>query len=294
MGERIDSIRARLKAARIVGGLVKNTAVFKLKRKALRKRFRFEDVNLVIVDMDGTLFESDAGLEGLKLSYDADLPDDISDGEYLYNFILKGIAAGKYSVEQGIILGNELLMEKNFTLGDFHKVLDIVKGGIRIQLVAALKKLKARTGANIVLATHSSAEFAEMLSDYLGKQFGFRFDAVVGTRVKLDANGKITGLHDMVGLKNTEVEGIASRTKYQAIQDLCREKGWPLDLSRALLVTDSYGDIDLAKLMKTILIKAKTPQSLVQRVSLKLKLADYIVPDDGHLAEEFAKIMPTS
>jgi len=58
-----------------------------------------------------------------------------------------------------------------------------------------------------------------------------------------------------------------------------------------LLITDGYGDIDLAKDMKTVLIKPRRMMNVAQKVSQKLRLADLIVKDDCGLKERLLALI---
>ncbi len=279
------------KKARMITGLAKNTLVFKLKRKALRRRFRFGKIETIVVDMDGTLFESDAGKEALNLTFSDLVAEGIPNGELIYNFIMRRISHGIYSVEDAIINGNKLLAGKGFRRADFRKVLEICKKGLRWQLIQALKDIKKETGAKIILATLSSIEFSQDLNDFLRRKHGFKFDGVIGSSLLFDRQRRIAGLKEIIGTKNKFIGDIRVRTKLKAIRDLFHEKGWRFDLNTALLITDGYGDIDLAKDMKTVLLKPRRMMNMAQRVSQKLKLADAIVKDDEQLRENLLKVI---
>ena len=279
------------KEAKMVTGLAKNTLVFKLKRRALRKRFRFGKIETIVVDMDGTLFESDAGKEALNLTFSDLVEEGIPRGELIYNLIMRRISHGIYSIEDAIINGNKLLAGKGFKRSDFRKVLEMCKPGLRLQLIQALKELKKRTNAKLVLATLSSVEFGQDLNDFLRRKHGFKFDGIIGSSLVFDKHHRITGLREIIGTKNKFIGGIRVRTKLKAIRDLFREKGWRFDLNTALLITDGYGDIDLAKDMKTVLIKPRRMMNVAQKVSQKLRLADLIVKDDCGLKERLLALI---
>ena len=279
------------KEARMITGLAKNTLVFKLKRKALRRRFRFGKIETVVVDMDGTLFESDAGKEALNLTFSDLVAEGIPNGELIYNLILRRISHGIYSVEDAIINGNRLLAGKGFRRSDFRKVLEICKKGLRWQLIQVLKEIKKETGAKIILATLSSVEFGQDLNDFLRRKHGFKFDGIIGSSLIFDRQHRIAGLKEIIGTRNKSIGAIRVRTKLKAIRDLFREKGWKFDLNTALLITDGYGDIDLAKDMKAVLLKPRRMMNVAQKVSQKLRLADVIVKDDGHLRENLRQVI---
>ena len=284
-------VAKRFKEAKMITGLAKNALVFKLKRRALRRRFRFDKIETLVVDMDGTLFESDAGKEALNLTFSDLVEEGIPKGELIYNLILSRISHGIYSIEDAIINGNKLLAGKGFKRSDFRKVLEMCKPGLRLQLIQALKELKKRTGAKIILATLSSVEFGEDLNNFLRRKHGFKFDGIIGSSLVFDREHRITGLREIIGTRNRFIGGIRVRTKLKAIRDLFRARGWRFDLNTALLITDGYGDIDLAKDMKTILIKPRKRANIAQRVSQKLKLADAIVKDDAQLKERLLGLM---
>lgn len=268
-------VGGKVKHARVVGGFIRNSLVFKLKRQALRPRYWFRKTNLVVVDMDGTLFEDDAGQWGLKIAY-PDKIDHTTMGDILHDSILENLSHGKMRVEDAIIDGNRLLQYRSFTKKDFGKVLKKMWPSLRKELVQVLKALQ-EDGKHVVLATLSSYEFAEMVNDELIAKHGFGFDGIIGTRVEFDAKGKMTGIKDILGLKNGVVRGIHVRTKLKATKELAKRKRWKFSMNQTVLITDSYGDIDMAKHVKTILLVPQKP-SRVQAVSAQFRLADKIVP----------------
>jgi len=272
---KVKAIKAKLASAKLLGIVVKNSLQFKLRRKALQ-RFKATEFDTIVVDMDGTLYKSDANLEALKVVY-PESENGLVKGEKLYDSILSKIASGTYSVEQAIVEGNKLLMKKNMKKKDFSKVLDKIKPGIRKPLVKSLKKMK-KSGKTIVLATLSSKEFGELLNSYLKKEFDFSFDIIVGTQLKYDAQGKIIGVKSMVSTKDTAHKKIPVKSKLSAIRNALEEQGKKLNLKKSILITDSYSDIDLAKMFVTVLIQP-TRSTTPQKVSQRLKLADYILPE---------------
>ncbi|MAG17899.1 MAG: hypothetical protein CL944_00285 [Candidatus Diapherotrites archaeon] len=272
---KVKTIKAKLSSAKLLGSVVKNSLQFKLRRKALR-RFKATEFDTIVVDMDGTLYKSDANLEALKVVY-PESENGLVKGEELYDYILSKIASGTYSVEQAIVEGNNFLMKKNMKKNDFPKVLEKLKPGIRKPLVRSLKKMK-KSGKTLILATLSSKGFGELLNNYLKKEFDFSFDLIVGTQLKYAANGKITGVKSMVSTKNTTYKKIPVKSKLSAIRTALEEQGKKLDLKKSILITDSYSDIDLAKMFVTVLIQP-TRSTTPQKVSQRLKLADYILPE---------------
>ncbi|MDZ4256524.1 MAG: HAD family hydrolase, partial [archaeon] len=245
-------VGSKVRHARVVGGFIRNSLVFKLKRQALRPRYWFRKVNLIVVDMDGTLFEDDAGRWGLKVAY-PDRIDHSSMGDILHDAILQNLSKGELSVEEAIIDGNRLLQYRGFTRDDFQIVLKKMWPSLRKELVYALKELQ-NEGKHIVLATLSSKEFADMVNDELIGRYGFGFDGIIGTQVSFDAKGKMDGVKDILGLRNGTTRGVKVRTKLSATRELARTKRWKFALNHTVLITDSYGDIDMAKHVKTILL----------------------------------------
>ncbi len=287
-------LRKRLAKARLLGQVVKNSLEFKLRRRRpFKKRFFSDNILTVIVDMDGTVFESDAGMEALSIVYPEKLENGTTLGEHFYKSIIKGIADGNFSVEEAIIQGNNLLAQRNCSKKDFKKVLEVVKVGLRTKLIKALKKIKETHKAKIILATLSSVDFALMLNNFLKKNFEFEFDGLIGSELKFNSSGVIIGLNSIIGTQNTEIQGIPVKSKIQAIQDLCQERDWIFSPKNSLLITDSYGDIDLAKKMKTILIKTNKGPSIVQKISQLLKLADYIFEVNTDLDKKIESVFKT-
>lgn len=284
---RVKDIRSKLSSAKLLGTVVKNSLQFKLRRKALR-RFRSREFDTIVVDMDGTLYRSDANLEGLKVVYPEKTPKGLVKGEEIYDSIISKIASGEFSVEKAIIEGNKFFIKRNMSKKDFKKVLEKVKPGIRKHLVMALKKMK-KSGKTIVLATLSSKEFGNLINSYLEKEFDFTFDFILGTELKYNGDF-IKGVKSMVGTKDTEYNGVQVKTKLSSIREALASSGKELDLKRTVLLTDSYGDIDLAKMFVTILIKPADPTT-AQKVSQQLKLADYILSDDSDLNQNLKSII---
>ncbi|MDP2666077.1 MAG: HAD family hydrolase [Candidatus Diapherotrites archaeon] len=276
-------VGSKVRHARVVGGFIRNSLVFKLKRQALRPRYWFRKVNLIVVDMDGTLFEDDAGRWGLKVAY-PDRIDHSSMGDILHDAILQNLSKGELSVEEAIIDGNRLLQYRGFTRDDFQIVLKKMWPSLRKELVYALKELQ-NEGKHIVLATLSSKEFADMVNDELIGRYGFGFDGIIGTQVSFDAKGKMDGVKDILGLRNGTTRGVKVRTKLSATRELARTKRWKFALNHTVLITDSYGDIDMAKHVKTILLVPRKP-TRIQAVSADFRLADRIIPTDRYMKEE--------
>lgn len=281
-------IRSKLASARLLGGIAKNSLMFKLKRRALR-RFKAREFDTIIVDMDGTLFSTDANLEVLAMLYPETNSDGRTAGEDLYDSIISKIASGECSIERAIVEGNKFLIAKKMSKGGFAGVLEKVESTIRKKLVRALKEIKA-SGKKLVLATLSSRDFGEVLNAHLKEKYGLEFDFVVGTKLRFDQNGGISGIGSMVGTKDFDFEGIPVKSKLTSIREAMAQSGAELDINRALLITDSYGDIDLAKTLVTVLIRPKSP-SIAQKVSYSLKLADYILKDDKDLQTNLESII---
>lgn len=267
--------------AKVLGGFLRNSLVFKLKRQALRPRYWFNRVSVVVVDMDGTLFDSDAGHMGLRYAY-PDKIDHLTMGDILYEGMLHKLSSGSTTVEETILDGNRLLQYKNLSKKDFQKILKNMWPMRRVELIDALKDLKKNNELKIVLATLSSAEFARMANEKIRMTHGFSFDAVIGTQLAFDKKGKMTGVKEILGLKNGQTRGTRSKTKLTAIKELCKSKKWKFSMNQTVLITDSYGDIDMAKHVKTILLVPERPTT-VQAVAAKYKLADKLVHTNQQL-----------
>lgn len=269
---RLKEFRAKLSSARLLGTVFKNSIQFKIRRSALR-RYKTKEFDTIIVDMDGTVYDSDSSLVGLKLFY--------PEGRVIYEEILEKIASGKFSVEEAIIEGNELLKQKKVNKKDFVKVLDAIKPTIRRPLIKALKRIK-KNGKTVGLATLSSKTFGLLLNKHLEEKYGFKFDFVVGTELSFDSQGNINGVKEIVGMKDDEINGIFVKSKLTKVKEEMQKLGKEFSVRNSLLITDSYSDIDLAKMLVTILIKPKKPNK-AQQISAKLRLSDYILPDSSEL-----------
>jgi len=286
---KVKDIKSKLSAAKLLGVVVKNSIQFKLRRSAM-KRFSLRDFDTVIVDMDGTTYRTDANLEGLKVMFPETDSKGVIKGEKIYDSLISEIAQGKYSIEKATVEGlTKYLIKRKTERKDFPKILEKVKPTIRVPLIQALKKIKKR-GKKIVLATLSSQYFGEILNQYLDEEFGFSFDYVVGTELDYDSAGKIIGVKSIVGTKDSEYEKIPVKTKLTAIRDSFQNKNEEFDVKRAVLITDCYSDIDLAKMLVTILITPDNPTT-AQQVSRRLKLADYILHDNKLLQKKLEEII---
>lgn len=279
---RVRAIVSKLGSAKLAGNVLKNSLQFKLRRRALR-RFKSTDFNTVIVDMDGTLYEGDANKEGLKVAYGE------RKGAQHYNLIISKIISGELSVEGAIVEGNNYFVERGFSRYDFEKVYEKIKPRLRTNLIIALKSIKD-AGNTLVLATLSSQGFGLLLAKKLEEEFGVTFDAVVGTKLDYSDTGKIVGVESLVGLKDGDFDGIPVKSKLTAVKHALAGKGKEFDLKKTVLITDSYSDIDLAKMLVTILIKPKK-SSPDQKVSQRLKLADYIFDDNDNLKDGLESLL---
>lgn len=277
--------------AKVLGGFLRNSLIFRLKRQALRPRYWFNRISFVVVDMDGTLFDADAGNMGLRMAY-PDKIDQLTMGDILYEGILHKLGNGTISVEEAILDGNRLLQYRNVHRNDFKKVLNEMWPHIRGELVRALKELRSEKDVHIILATLSSHEFAEMVNKRLQREHGFSFDAVIGTQLKFDGNGKMTGVKEMLGLKNGSARGVKIKTKLTALKELAKKNKWAFSMNQTVLITDSYGDIDMAKHVKTILLVPEKPTT-VQAVSAKYRLADKLINTDTQLKKNLLAVFET-
>ncbi len=285
---RVKDIRSKLASARLLGGVAKNSIMFKLKRRALR-RFRSREFDTIIVDMDGTLYDTDANLESLIYLYPEKNEEGKTAGEDLYDSIISKIASGQYSIERAIVEGNKFLVARKMSRADFLAVLARIRPTLRLPLVDALKKIRGG-GKTLVLATLSSKDFGDMLNSGLKKRFGLEFDLVVGTEMNFDSENKICGIRSMVGTKDFRYGGIPVNTKLSAIRDGMELIGREFDVKKSVLITDSYSDIDIAQALTTILVKPENP-TIAQKVSQRLKLADYILADDEDLGTNLESIV---
>jgi len=281
-------LRSKLSSAVLLGNVVKNSLQFKIRRTAL-KRYKKNSFETIIVDMDGTLYESDASLETLKIFYDSRSGTGALEGEEIYDSMVGKIASGQWSIEQAIFEGNKFLMQKGVGKKDFAKVITAIENGMRKSLLRALKRMKKK-GKTLVLATMSSKEFGELLNKKILEKYGFSFDYIVGTELDFDEAGKICGIKKILSSKDTSIEGIPVKSKLTSVREVLSENGKTLNLNSAVIITDSYGDIDISKIMVTILIKPKHPTK-AQKVSHSLRLADYLIPDDLDLQRNLESII---
>ncbi|MEK6902954.1 MAG: HAD family hydrolase [archaeon] len=284
-------VKKNMGKAKVLGGFLRNSLIFRVKRQALRPRYWFNQISFVVVDMDGTLFDADAGNMGLRLAY-PDKIDQLIMGDILYEGILHKLGNGTISVEEAILDGNRLLQYKNVHRNDFKRVLNQMWPKMRTDLVRALKELRREQNVHIILATLSSREFAGMVNKRLQREQGFSFDEVIGTQLKFDSNGKMTGVKEMLGLKNGSVRGIKIKTKLTALKELAKKNKWNFSMNQTVLITDSYGDIDMAKHVKTILLVPEKPTTL-QAVSAKFRLADKLIPTDTQLKKNLLAVFET-
>ncbi|MEK6820937.1 MAG: hypothetical protein AABY11_00880, partial [archaeon] len=134
-------VRKKAKRARVVGGFLRNSIIFKLKRQALAPRYWFRKISTLVVDMDGTLFDSDAGNVGLRIMY-PDKIDHATMGDLLYEGMLHKLAEGSATVEETILDGNRLLQYQNIHQKDFQKVLKEMWPTRRKELIDALKDVR--------------------------------------------------------------------------------------------------------------------------------------------------------
>ena len=285
---RLRDIKSKLGAAKLLGLVVKNSLTFKIKRSALR-RFRHAEFDTIIVDMDGTLYKTDANLEALALAYPEKTESGKASGEEIYDSVISKIASGEYSIEKAIVEGNKFLMGRKISRPHLFHVLDRIKPTLRRQLINALIDIKA-SGKTIVLATLSSKDFGNMLNEHLRLKYGFEFDCIIGTELRFNEAGAITGIKSMVGTKDFEFEGIAVRTKLTAIKEGLAAQGKNLDVKKSVIITDSYADIDIAKMLVTILLRPSSPTT-AQKISYRLGLADYILPDNKDLKVNLESII---
>lgn len=276
--------------ARLATNILKDSVEFNLHRRKFRSWAMRQPLDAIIVDMDGTVFRSDANMEALSLLYPAFVKKKKTEGQLMYESVINRIVSGT-PLEQAVLESHSLLIEKDFSIRDFKRVLDVIKPKVRTELIVCLKEIKRVTGVPILLATLSSKEFARMLNGYLSQTFDFRFDGVIGTELAFDKAGHVIAIKDLIGHSNTEINGVRVRSKLRAIQDFFAQKDTIFDPNRALLITDSYADIDLAKEMLTVLIKPKKSQMMAQTVSHRLRLADFVIREGPELLKKLQDLV---
>ncbi|MBM3282190.1 MAG: haloacid dehalogenase-like hydrolase [Candidatus Diapherotrites archaeon] len=281
-------VKNKVKRARVVGGFLRNSLIFKLKRQTHAPRYWFTKISTVVVDMDGTLFDADAGNMGLRLMY-PDKVDHTTMGDILYEGILHKLAQGQMSVEESILDGNRLLQYQNMHKKDFKRVLEVMWPTRRIELIDALRELKQNQNVKIILATLSSQEFAFMVNEKLSKEHRFTFDGVIGSKLSFDKKGKLLGMKEIMGLKNGYTRNVRVRSKLGALKEFMKNKNWSFSMNQTVLITDSYGDIDMAKHVKTILLVPAQP-STIQAVAAKYKLADKLIPTNTQLKKNLLAV----
>jgi hypothetical protein len=249
-----------------------------------------QPLDAIIVDMDGTVFHSDANLEALRLLFPKKVRRKKTEGQVIYESVIDKIMSGT-PLEKAVLESHSILIRKGFSIRDIQRVLTRIKPEIRIALIVCLKEIKRVTGVPTILATLSSREFARMLNAHLAQTFDFRFDGVVGTELRFDKRGRVIAIKDLIGKSNYTLDGVRVRTKLRAIQDHFAALGEVFDPNRALLITDSYADIDLSKEMLTILIKPRKSLMMAQTVSQRLRLADFVVREGPELLKKMQDIV---
>ncbi len=276
--------------AKLAGTLLKDSVEFNVSRRRFRNWVIKQPLDTIVVDMDGTVFHSDANLEALRMLFPKKATRKKTEGQVIYEHVINRIVSG-VPLEQAVMDSHSILIDEGFSIQDMKRVLAAIKPLIRIELLVCLKEIKRATGVRIILATLSSKEFARMLNAHLAQTFGFRFDGVVGTELMFDSSGRVIAIKDLIGRSNTDINGIRVRTKLRALQDLFSEQGWEFDPNHSLLVTDSYADIDLAKEMLTVLIKPKKSLMMAQTVAQRLRLSDYVIREGPELLKKLQDIV---
>lgn len=284
------ALQKRMHKAKLAGSIVKDSLVVNVKRPLKKRRFYANELKAVVVDMDGTIFRTDSSLEALNLMFPEKIRDSTA-GELIYRKMINSIIEGTMSIDEAMIKGTALLKNRGFSITDIKTVFEKVKPYLRTELIESLKEIQKEKNAKIILATFSSKKFGEMLEDYLFESIGFRFDSIIGSEMEFNEEGKVIHLIKVVGMESREVEGKKIISKFDALQELLKEKNWEFNLNQILFITDGYGDIELIKKMPSILITNKENPDLIQTVSTRLRMADFIVKDDEKVKEQIHKII---
>ena len=284
------ALTANWNKAKLAGTILKDSVEFNLRRRKFRSWAMKQPLDAIIVDMDGTVFHSDANLEALRLLFPKKVRRKKTEGQVIYESVIDKILAGM-PLEKAVLESHSILIRKDFSIRDIQRVLNLIKPKIRIELIVCLKEIKRVTGVPIILATLSSREFARMLNAHLAQTFDFRFDGVVGTELHFDKKGYVIAIKDLIGKSNYNLDGVRVRTKLRAIQDHFAAQGDVFDPNRAMLITDSYADIDLSKEMLTVLIKPRKSLMMAQTVSQRLRLADFVVREGPELLKKMQEIV---
>ncbi len=282
------ALQKRVHKAKLAGSIVKDSVVVNVKRPLKKRRFYASELKAIIVDMDGTIFRTDSSLEALNLMFPEKIKDSTA-GELIYRKLIQSIVDGKMTIDEAMIKGINLLKKRGLTINDFELVLEKIKPYIRTQLIEALKEIQQYLNVKIILATFSSKKFSELLNNYLIKEMNFGFDELIGSEMKFDEKGKVIHLTKIIGMKSKQVKGKQIISKFDAVQELIQKK-WGFNLNQMLFITDGYGDIELIKKIPSILITSNNPD-LIQKVSSRLRLADFIIKDNEEIKQQLQKII---
>ncbi|MFH1234352.1 MAG: HAD family hydrolase [Candidatus Diapherotrites archaeon] len=268
--------------AKALGRLAGEAALFAGRRAGNRSGLRGalrRTGKIAVIDMDETLLTANTILEIFKLKF----------GEAEGTRIIKGymnlVKKGHCSSDQALLMGYERIIREGVFVKDAEALVEKMEkeGKVRADIVEVAGALKAE-GKTVVLASRMS----ETIAGLLAKRYGFDFG--IGTRERIDKNGKVLKVEELVGektgfvgLKNAGKKGQArpyrTITKLEKVSKVLESAGIPTRPKDMVIVSDGYDDIKAFRQagVSILLVPSSERRGFAQRVSMRLRLADAIV-----------------
>jgi len=233
-----------------------------------------KEIDNIIVDMDRTLLTTNMGKEALIVCHGKKKADEIEHGA------MRKVANGLLTMGEAMVIGNNYLVEGNFTLEQHDKLMEKCINGefIRHRLLESVMEMQKK-GKRIILATMSSQNIASTLAEKYG------FFGALGTIPEYNEDGKITGCSQIICEENREVNGIKFRTKTRLLKEMFNSKNLEFDPGRTAVITDDITDLHIMRDVAVGIFLVVEKPTKVQKLCYRLRLFDHAIVETGDLGK---------
>ncbi|MDD3159504.1 MAG: HAD family hydrolase [Candidatus ainarchaeum sp.] len=222
----------------------------------------------VIIDIDGTLIDTNLSLELLKTKIGEEQAEK-KYAEFKSMVVKKGI-----SPDVMLLKAHEYIRSLNpsVNLKDYEITLSRVlrEGKVNQEVLESIQYLK-RIGKNVVLVTKSSEVFAKSLA----KQFGL--SAGLGAEEAFGVTGNLVGLKSIVAEKNTAKGKVKLKSKLQRIKEWCKINNQPFSKRSTVVLSDSIFDAAVLRKAGLGVLYISKNSGSEQKKAEEWKLRDYAV-----------------
>ncbi len=270
MKNHLEKVENYLSDGLLFAKILEDSAKFALRRAF--GRINSSKINIILVDLDGTLINSNSPLDALALKFGA------TKANKIFNDILTDFKAGKSDFDQTVYFTNLAVSNAKLKKSDWENLLDFYlhNGKISVHLLAALKIAKSKK-VKVIIATRSSLVFAKTVSDRLG------FDGAIGTYISEKNHPYI------IGSKNATSPKFKIYTKLGKLSSMFKQHK-NFDFSKiAVISNDAMDSQELASSGLGILLTHKNKPSPVEKLARTFELYDLLLKEGVGLEKKLLK-----